>query len=300
MKIRLENLPAGKYKIACIKAARYALGGKDGKGMGLKEAKDAVEDAMVEQGHTITLEGEMRDFCNGSVDAVEAYVHSTGSVDGSHFRNGCGLPQVKVSLVNDLNAKKIKTKGYQVFNVPNDKEGKAFMERLSKYINRPTYSIVKRGRGSRQEHGAQSHISLQHSEWIAVYIEGGNIDAIRANAYNADHEATKAQEEIARLQLQINALKHASESYKREIEAHKQDNVELSNELQKVREAQVESDIKTAGLMDNLEATDALRRKTVEQLADAQADDENGISVTMVIDGTAIEINNADSVNLMK
>lgn len=74
----------------------------------------------------------------------------------------------------------IESKGNQVFNVPNTDEGKKFLNDVKKYLNRNKYSYKSRGRGSRKEYGNQYGIALPNAEWIALYLEGSNLDTIRS------------------------------------------------------------------------------------------------------------------------
>lgn len=64
---------------------------------------------------------------------------------------------------------KIRTRGNQVFNVPNDEEGHKFLELLRKFKNRGWYYRA-RGRGSRKEHGGIYSLPQEHAEWLAVYV----------------------------------------------------------------------------------------------------------------------------------
>jgi hypothetical protein len=72
---------------------------------------------------------------------------------------------------------KIETQGNQVFNVPNDEEGRVFLRLLRKYMNRPRWCFRVRGRGPRKKAG-DARVSFSRSlgipqaesEWLAVYI----------------------------------------------------------------------------------------------------------------------------------
>ena len=68
---------------------------------------------------------------------------------------------------------KIRSRGAQVFNVPNTKEGHVFLKLLRKFRNRGWY-YKARGRGSRKEHGSQDSIPQEHAEWLAVYMTSKN------------------------------------------------------------------------------------------------------------------------------
>jgi len=64
---------------------------------------------------------------------------------------------------------KIKTRGKQAFNVPNDPLGRMFLHLIKKYRNRGWYYRA-RGRGPREHHGNQYDIPQEHAEWLAVYL----------------------------------------------------------------------------------------------------------------------------------
>jgi hypothetical protein len=219
MQIKLDNLPRSQ-KINCIKAARWAFADTNGQRlMGLKDAKDAVEAAMLAQpkGDTFSMEGEAVE----SLASIRQYVNHP---QGERGQNGCSLPEVTVKEIKQL---KIKSKGSQVLNVPNTVEGRDFMDSFAKYLNRARYGYKRRGRGSRLQHGDQSSIPLQHSEWVAIYIEGAEVDGIRRDYYAAqrlkelestlqekrsDHQTTAqaltdATVEVNALRRQLNEVK---------------------------------------------------------------------------------------------
>ncbi|MFA7219081.1 MAG: ribosomal protein L7/L12 [Synergistaceae bacterium] len=164
MKIRIENLPANQ-KISCIKAVRFAFD------LGLKEAKDAVESAisLSRSKDYFSIEGETRK----NLDYLRKYICMDG-IDLETQYHRCGLFSAKITELNIPEASAIKTTGNQVFNVPNNEEGKQFMESLAKYLNRPKYSIKRRGRGTRKNKGSNSDIPLSHAEWVAVYLNESN------------------------------------------------------------------------------------------------------------------------------
>ena len=207
MRIRLAHLHAAHLKISCIKAVNFAFAGKFGDGIGLKEAKDVVENAVDEQGDIVTIDGELHP--SHSIDAVRDYIHKAGFYQTTLC--GCNMPNVKVR--NVLTTDQIKTNGMQVFNVPNTEEGRNFMDSASRFLNRPTYSIKNRGRGSRKEHGCQASIPLPNSEWIALYIKDKNVDSIRINAESAKRNSLR----IIDLESEIVNVKRINDSLKSEL-----------------------------------------------------------------------------------
>jgi len=56
-------------------------------------------------------------------------------------------------------------------NVPNSKEGWAFINQMKKYLHKGRYSIRLKGRGSRKVHGNQSFIPLKYAERYSIYID---------------------------------------------------------------------------------------------------------------------------------
>ena len=63
----------------------------------------------------------------------------------------------------------IKTKGSQIFSVPNTPEGNVFLAQCRNYLNKDKYSIRPLGRGTRKEAGNQASIPLAYAEWYAIY-----------------------------------------------------------------------------------------------------------------------------------
>lgn len=68
-------------------------------------------------------------------------------------------------------AKKIKSAGFQMFNIPNTPEGEAAWEIIQRYKNKK-FHFRRLGRGSRLNgKGQQSFIPVANSEWHAVYCK---------------------------------------------------------------------------------------------------------------------------------
>lgn len=73
-----------------------------------------------------------------------------------------------------------KSKSIQAeFNVPNNDEGKVFIESLRKYVNRNNFGIRVRARGSRTRvhqttgnHYQDWSIKQSEAEWFQVYVDG--------------------------------------------------------------------------------------------------------------------------------
>ncbi len=71
----------------------------------------------------------------------------------------------------------IRTSGQQAFNVPNDEEGRKFLELMKRYRNKG-WTYRTRGRGPRSapegvidpHFGSPASICQENSEWMAVYL----------------------------------------------------------------------------------------------------------------------------------
>ena len=66
---------------------------------------------------------------------------------------------------------KAKTRVHFLTNVPNSKEGWAFINLMKKYLHRGRYDIRLKGRGSRKVHGNQSFVPIPHAEKYSIYID---------------------------------------------------------------------------------------------------------------------------------
>ena len=105
----------------------------------------------------------------------------------------------------------IDSKGNQVFNIPNNDDGKRFMADIAKYLNRSKYSLKLRGRGSQGRernangtltYNGQSHCKLPNADWVAAYIGGAAVDGIQRDYY-ATERATRLQAEVNELKAQL-------------------------------------------------------------------------------------------------
>ena len=67
----------------------------------------------------------------------------------------------------------IRTKGKQCFNVPNTRNGQAFIRNLKKFSNSENGVYLKvRGRTPKKDGGwkNRSDLPLDESKWLAVYV----------------------------------------------------------------------------------------------------------------------------------
>ena len=66
---------------------------------------------------------------------------------------------------------KAKARVHFLTNVPNSKEGWAFINQMKKYLHRGRYDIRLKGRGSRKVHGDQRGIPIKYAERYSIYID---------------------------------------------------------------------------------------------------------------------------------
>ena len=89
-------------------------------------------------------------------------------------------------------------------DVPNSKEGWAFINQMKKYLHKGRYSIRLKGRGSRKEHGNQSYIPLPYAERYSVYIDQKIMDSNNP-AYNSLSEY-KTKQKLRDIRFEIDQL----------------------------------------------------------------------------------------------
>lgn len=212
MKITIKNLPSNQ-RIQGIKAVRYSLKQPNGERFGLRDAKDLVDASIASSAHPdrYDVTGEMQDT-DYVIDRygypVECGKRTTDNIK-DYVLSNCFRLDKNVKVIFHDPIKKIETKGKQIFNVPNDEDGQAFMDRLERYLNRPQYTFRRRGRGSRKEAGDQSYVPLNASEWIAVYIN-------ELSATQTENKALK--DKVERLERELKDYEQDGENYEAEIQ----------------------------------------------------------------------------------
>ena len=89
----------------------------------------------------------------------------------------CGSPMTysqfykKLKLTKEQQKAKANACVHFLTDVPNSKEGWAFINQMKKYLHKGRYSIRLKGRGSRKVHGNQSFIPLKYAERYSVYVD---------------------------------------------------------------------------------------------------------------------------------
>ena len=103
-------------------------------------------------------------------------------------------------------ARKAKEKACVHFltNVPNSKEGWAFINQMKKYLHKGRYSIRLKGRGSRKVHGNQSFLPIPHAEHYSIYIDQKIVDGNNPAFYTLNEY--KIRQKLRNLRSEIDEL----------------------------------------------------------------------------------------------
>ena len=89
-------------------------------------------------------------------------------------------------------------------DVPNSKEGWAFINLMKKYLHRGRYDIRLKGRGSRKEHGDQRGIPIKYAERYSVYIDQKIMDGHNPSFYAL--EEYKIRQKLRDIRFEIDQL----------------------------------------------------------------------------------------------
>ena len=89
-------------------------------------------------------------------------------------------------------------------NVPNSKEGWAFINQMKKYLHKGRYSIRLKGRGSRKEHGDQRGIPIKYAERYSIYIDQKIVDGNNPAFYSL--QEYKTRQKLRDIRFQIDEL----------------------------------------------------------------------------------------------
>ena len=89
-------------------------------------------------------------------------------------------------------------------NVPNSKEGWAFINLMKKYLHRGRYDIRLKGRGSRKEHGDQRGIPIKYAERYSIYIDHKIMDGNNPAFYSLNEY--KIRQKLRNIRSEIDEL----------------------------------------------------------------------------------------------
>ena len=122
----------------------------------------------------------------------------------------CGSPMTysqffkKLKLTKEQQKAKANACVHFLTDVPNSKEGWAFINQMKKYLHRGRYDIRLKGRGSRKVHGNQSFIPLPHAERYSVYIDQKIVDGNNPAFYALNEY--KIRQKLRNLRSEIDEL----------------------------------------------------------------------------------------------
>jgi len=89
-------------------------------------------------------------------------------------------------------------------DVPNSKEGWAFINQMKKYLHKGRYSLRLKGRGSRKEHGDQRGIPIKYAERYSIYIDHKIMDGNNPAFYSL--QEYKTRQKLRNLRSEIDEL----------------------------------------------------------------------------------------------
>ena len=122
----------------------------------------------------------------------------------------CGSPMTysqfykKLKLTKEQQKAKANACVHFLTDVPNSKEGWAFINQMKKYLHKGRYSIRLKGRGSRKVHGNQSFIPLPHAERYSIYIDQKIVDGNNPAFYALNEY--KIRQKLRNLRSEIDEL----------------------------------------------------------------------------------------------
>ena len=122
----------------------------------------------------------------------------------------CGSPMTysqfykKLKLTKEQQKAKANACVHFLTDVPNSKEGWAFINQMKKYLHKGRYSIRLKGRGSRKVHGNQSYIPLPHAERYSVYIDQKIMDRNNPTFYYL--QEYKIKQKLRDIRFEIDQL----------------------------------------------------------------------------------------------
>ena len=122
----------------------------------------------------------------------------------------CGSPMTysqfykKLKLTEEQKKAKANACVHFLTDVPNSKEGWAFINQMKKYLHKGRYSIRLKGRGSRKEHGNQSFLPIPHAEHYSIYIDQKIVDGNNPAFYALNEY--KIRQKLRNLRSEIDEL----------------------------------------------------------------------------------------------
>ena len=122
----------------------------------------------------------------------------------------CGSPMTysqfykKLKLTKEQQKTKANACVHFLTDVPNSKEGWAFINQMKKYLHKGRYSIRLKGRGSRKEHGDQRGIPIKYAERYSIYIDHKIMDGNNPAFYSL--QEYKTRQKLRDIRFEIDQL----------------------------------------------------------------------------------------------
>ena len=119
-----------------------------------------------------------------------------------------------------------KKKGYQLFDVPNNKRGRRFFEDLQEFLNKDWYGYQRRGRlpkpGVPLNHQKQAR-AVDSSSW-AIYVRG-----VPVSKEFLEHSAAKRLDDVMKMyHKEFDDRLGTEKAYDKKVEESKQAKVKLN------------------------------------------------------------------------
>jgi len=101
--------------------------------------------------------------------------------------------------------------------------GKELLEMINQCLNKERYKVRNRGRGSRKKYGNAYGISLDHAEWVAVYLENKQ-EILDLEKYQLDRMRSR-YDVLRKLRELSKVLYEHQQEFGNDVVVEQQDNI---------------------------------------------------------------------------
>jgi len=101
--------------------------------------------------------------------------------------------------------------------------GKELLEMINQCLNKKRYKVRNRGRGSRKKYGNSYGISLDHAEWVAVYVENKQ-EVLDLEKYQLDRMRSR-YEVLRKLRELSKVIYEHQQEFGDDVVVEQQDNI---------------------------------------------------------------------------
>ena len=101
--------------------------------------------------------------------------------------------------------------------------GKELLEMINQCLNKERYKVRNRGRGSRKKYGNAYGISLDHAEWVAVYVESKQ-EILDLEKYQLDRMRSR-YDVLRKLRELSKVLYEHQQEFGNDVVVEQQDNI---------------------------------------------------------------------------